>query len=697
MRVRGNVPAAVLWLCALHLVLLVGHSLLVPAWLGPDEPNHADLVVALREDRHYPAYDDRDLDPGIRASLERFEFRRHARHLTADEAPPRGGRPSRDDLAEEGESLDLGALGRPGTRNHMSQHPPGYYAALAGLADAVDIVMPGEGLGSVDHELGVLRLLSLLAAVPLPLVAWWVAHQAGLSPRVGLAAAVVPLAVPQLTHIAAVVNSDGLLVLAFGILTGLVLRIARGAVDTLILAVAGLVTGGALFVKAFAFVVPVWVLAAFVVGRRRAVRPKHFAERETTGWHSWAPPVAAYAAASLAAGGWWWVANLVRYGDISPSIEYATRFSDPDPGFRPDLGEWVRNWVPNMMQRYWGEFGWIDVALAGPVVVAATAFVVVGVAVASGRAVRDRRAPGRVSEGRMNRADGVSGADGVRGAGGAGRGVGGASAAGGPQPGLGLVDLALLLAPTGLLVLFVGANGYRLYREAGFGAMVQGRYLFGGLVGLAVVVAAGWSCLSTMLAGADSGRWSRLAASTRGGSPARPSRRLRAGRLALANRSRGHWSVTSSIGDSALDAEGSSPPSAAAPASDAASASYADRSVLAARSGDAAGSWVAVWFLVGALVVQVVAVLSMLDFWWGVEDASLSERLDVLVAWSPWPTWVVRAVFVVLPALAALTLGALVRDARRAGPGQPQAGGRTGEATVVDAGADGTGGSAVAV
>jgi hypothetical protein len=553
------VPAGVVWLCGLHLVLLVAHSLVVPTWLGPDEPNHVDLAVGVREDRHYPAYDERHVDPGIRAALERFEFRRHARNLTAGEAPPRDARPTREALRDEGRSLDLGAMGRPGTGNHMAQHPPGYYALLAGLAEGVDVVTPGEGLGPVDREAGTLRWLSLLAAVPLPLVAWWVAREAGLAPGAATAAAVVPLAVPQLTHIAAVVNSDGLLVLVLGVLTGFVVRIARGATGMRTLAAAGLLSGAALLVKALAFVVPVWVLAAWAVGRRRATPPSDrpptspaagsSAAGSSAAW-SWLGPVAAYAACTLAVGGWWWIANLVRHGDISPSIEYATRLSDPPPGFRPDLGSWLRTWAPNMMQRYWGEFGWIDVALAGTLVVAATLWVAAGVVLAAGRALRDRRAGG-------------SGPD--------------------------LPVLGLLLAPTALLAVFVAANGYRLYREAGFAPLVQGRYLFGGLVGLATAVAAGWAALPAVVRG--DGR--------------RPA-----------------W----------------------------------------------APRWTAVGFLVGALALQAVALGAMLDFWWGAPAASRGERLDALVAWSPWPSGLVWTVVALLPVVAGLTLVSLTRG--RAGPAE---------------------------
>jgi hypothetical protein len=281
--------------------------------------------------------------------------------------------------------------------------------------------------------------------------------------------------------------------------------------------------------------------------------------------------VTVYAAGTLVVGGWWWVGNVLRYGDIAPSIEYATRLSDPAAGFRPDLGSWLRDWGPNMLQRYWGEFGWIDVGLAGILVVTASLVVAAGTVLAVARALRDRRTVP-------------------------------------PAPGPDLPALLLLLAPTLLLTGFVAANGYRLYRNAGFAALVQGRYLFGGLVGLAVVVAAGWAGLPAL--------WRGRRAHAAGG-----------GRRD-------------------------------------------DRDPRLVR-------WTPVVFLLGATVLQVAAVTTMLEFWWGRSRASLGDRLDALAAWSPWPTEVVWTVVVLLPAVATLTLFLLARDAWTGALGsaaQPMAG-----------------------
>ena len=64
-------------------------------------------------------------------------------------------------------------------------------------------LLPGDGLPSLDREIGLLRLANVLLLVPLPLLAFgpWCARLGG-DDRARLVAAVVPLCVPQLAHVA---------------------------------------------------------------------------------------------------------------------------------------------------------------------------------------------------------------------------------------------------------------------------------------------------------------------------------------------------------------------------------------------------------------------------------------------------------------------------------------------------------------
>lgn len=519
----GRPPLLVWLLTACHVVLLVFHSVLVPTWRGPDEPKHVDLVVALAEDRVYPAYDQRVMDRGIRRSHSLVRYQEGSRHLRRDEAMPRADRPSRAELKESGQPADVELQGRPDL-NHMAQHPPVYYLYLAAGSLVTDAVFPGMGLGSYDQEVGLMRLLSLLLIVPLPLLAWATARLAHATEPAALAAAVVPLTIPQLTHVGAVVNNDALLVLLMGALTLLAVRFAAGHISRRSVVVAGALTGLALLVKAFAFVVPVWLAVAILWGCRRRGR-------------RWVPVVAGYLGTAFVAGGWWWLGNLVRHGQLHPSTEYAKRLAEKPAGVDRDLSGWLADWLPNMSERFWGSFGWVEIPLPTPWTTAATALVVAGVAAAV--VSRRRPIPARTA-------------------------------------------VALML-PTLLLAALVFLSGFRLYRASTVAAMVQGRYLFGGLVGLSVLVAVG---LGRLL-----GRREPL---------------------------------------------------------------------------------LPVLLLVAAAAMQLRAVATLFDAFWGEEGSRIVESLAAAGAWSPWPPWVLMGLTAVGTATAVATGVAALRFAglgRRRVPG----------------------------
>ncbi|MBW3548426.1 MAG: DUF2142 domain-containing protein [Actinobacteria bacterium] len=429
----GGPPALVWLLTALHAVLLVFHGVLVPTWRAPDELDHVDLAVAVAEDGDYPAYDQRIVDPGIARSVPLVRLGEGSRHLRRGEAMPRGDRPTRKELRESSPEPDVDPASTKRV-NHMAQHPPAYYLYLAGTSVVTDALAPGTGLGSYDREVATMRLLSLILVIPLPLLAWAAARAVDASEPAAVAAAVIPLGIPQLTHIGAGVNNDALLLLLMGILTLMAVRFATGHVDGGGIVLAGALTGLALLTKAFAFVVPVWLVMAVAGGVHRSRR--------------WVPVIGGYLAVALVTGGWWWVMNLVRHGSISPSIEYA-RLERTGAGVEHDLSGWLADWVPNMSERFWGSFGWVEVPLPVAWTTVATAVVVVGVIAAL-----------------------VGKHRGIRG------------------------EVAVaLLAPTLLLGVFVFLSGFRLYQLSTVPAMVQGRYLFGGLVGLSVLVAVGLSRL----------------------------------------------------------------------------------------------------------------------------------------------------------------------------------------------------------
>jgi small subunit ribosomal protein S36 len=430
-RVR-RVPPLVWLITGTYLTALLAYSFLMPTYRAPDEPLHVDLNHLFAEDLRYPAWDDRDTGPEIQRSLGMVRFGRRSLHLTEQEALPKDERPSYEQMAEPPKATGV---------NQIPQHPPLYYVVSGGAERAVETMFGGND-PSWDMEVWFYRLVSIAFVAPLPLIIWSTARRLGAPDAVGAAACLVPLAIPQLTHIGSSVNNDNPMMLAFWLLTPLTLRVAGGDVRPRTAALAGVISGVGLLSKGFALVLPLWVAAALLLAWRRAGRDA--TRRVVTAGLT-------YGGVTFAVGGWWWVRNLVRYGEISPSrFEKMVANTGND---EVDLWGFVRSWAYTTTRRFWGDFGWYDGAYVPAVAFGLlTAAVLVGIAIACTR--RDRVAHSVLS------------------------------------------DRLLLAAPLLLLVATQFAFAFRGYLLTSRLPGMQGRYWFGAVAGMAVVAVLGWANLA---------------------------------------------------------------------------------------------------------------------------------------------------------------------------------------------------------
>lgn len=449
----SHVPRAVWALTALFTLLLVFWSLLTPLDEAPDEVGHADLVFHLATGAHYPPWDGRHLGVAmLSASIDhRADIRSplRARYLTPEAAPSRSARPDFDQAGGD----------RPTSiPNQMSQHPPLYYELGAAVLRVERFLWPGSGKPSLETEWHLVRLLNVLLLAPLCLLAWGAARRLGAEDGIAVAAAAVPLAIPQLLHVGSAINNDNLLTLLCGGLAVLLAGVARGDPRRSTAAAVGVLTALALLTKGFAFILGFWIVLAYAVPVWR--------DRARLATSAGRVAIAAGLAAAL--GGWWWLRHLLLEGSLSPSIaDRLFRSGIRPPGFHPDLGFYAPRYAWWMAERFWGDFGYFTVRLSLAVLIAATA-VAVGAAVSA--FLPERRAE-RVEGGRR-----------------------------GPRP----LELGVLASLFPMLVIFVAIHAYGLYTHSGKTPFIQGRYLFAALVPFAVVVAAG---LHRLL-----GRWAALAA-----------------------------------------------------------------------------------------------------------------------------------------------------------------------------------------
>lgn len=354
------IPSVIWWITALHVSLLLAYSVLLPTYRAPDEPLHVDLAHVFSDELRYPAWDEGSTGAGIQKSLSLMRFGQRSAHLTAEQAVPKDERPSIEELEGDREPQGI---------NQQSQHPPLYYA-LTGTTMRVIEGVVGDPVGSFALETWVYRLMGLLLVAPLPLIIWRIGSVLGVHSTVGVAAALVPLGIPQLTHIGSSVTNDTLAMLLFWALTPVVIRVADGALRPRTAALGGALTGLALFTKGFGTLMVPWMAVALGIALLRQGR---------AAWRAVATSGAVFLATSTVFGGWWWIRDLVLYGEFGPSrFDQLVRDHEGAGGFLTFLD----TWGTQTTWRFWGDFGWYDTRLPGTVIVAATLVCVALIAVA---------------------------------------------------------------------------------------------------------------------------------------------------------------------------------------------------------------------------------------------------------------------------------------------------------------------------
>jgi hypothetical protein len=292
-------------------------------------------------------------------------------------------------------------------------------------------LLPLDVVGSVAFDLEVwwLRLLGVLLVAPLPWFAARTAHHLRLGSPAVAAAATAVLGVPMLVHIGSSVNNDVLLVPLAGAATLHAGALASGDLTVRRAVWLGSATAAALLTKAFALALLPLVAGAAVVAWSRA--PERRREAIVAG--------ATALGVSVAAGGWWWVRNLLVHGTVQPG---GAPSPAPPDGFVPDVGWWAPFLVGRLVRRWWIEPD--TVARTTPPLLVVATVVALGLLVAGLLRCRGRRR-----------------------------------------------DLGTLLLPVAGCLAMVLVGGWRAYARTGIPFAIHGRYLYPGLVGAALVVAAG--------------------------------------------------------------------------------------------------------------------------------------------------------------------------------------------------------------
>jgi 4-amino-4-deoxy-L-arabinose transferase-like glycosyltransferase len=424
----------VVWvLTATFGALLLLHTAITPLYRAPDEARHVDQVLALREGRGYPPPGKEVLSQEVLGSYWAAGYASEGPNgigvpdprtdirtplpLQADRAP---------DLAHAPAYKDVPPLKRPLAQlNQMTQHPPLYYAVGAALL----WVIPGDQDLPFPWVIGILRLLSVACIVLLPLFGFAIARRLGLPQPVCTAAALLPLAIPQLAHIGSAVTNDSLLIGLMSLLAVALTFVATGDLSKRTALYVGLLTALALFTKAFALAALPWLVVAYAVALWRT------RSRLAVGG-------ALIAGVTSMLGGWWYVVNVLRYGSVQSEQTVQRNYHAASAGFSPSLSAYLHEFAGKVSQRFWGEFGYLEIPLPSAFTTAATVVLLVLL---------------------------VLGALWVR-----------------PR----LPGLTLLVPLLGVAAIMV-AGTYGLYRKYAIFPGLQGRYLFPAVAAISVLVACG--------------------------------------------------------------------------------------------------------------------------------------------------------------------------------------------------------------
>jgi small subunit ribosomal protein S36 len=440
-RALRSVPAAVWWVTALFGLFLALWSTLAPLGRAPDEPAHADLVDHMARGGPYPDFDGRQTSRAMIAAFVEHVPGLNGQWLTPESAPPRAGRKTFE---------EYGGLASSGYANQMPQHPPLYYWTI-GTALRLERAVSPDSRPPLDREWNIVRLMNAALVLLVPLVTWIAARRLRASATVATTAAIVPLAVPQLLHIGASINNDNLLILSSGLVAVLVADVLGGDRRPARAALLGTIAGLALLTKSFAIVLLPWIALAYGYQVWRA--------RDR-----WRQAVQCFLIASvamIAVGGWWPTRNVVRGDGPFPSV--LTPVVEGPAGAASGPIDWSRQFVSNVVQRFWGDFGYFEAPMTQAAVIIASVTVAATVVLAFAPTPRRRPDIRRPTRG----------------------------------------QLAVFAALFSLLLALVAYVAYDQRATGGRTPFMQGRYLFAAIVPFAMVVAVG---IVRVL-----GRWSPVA------------------------------------------------------------------------------------------------------------------------------------------------------------------------------------------
>lgn len=377
---RKRFIAATALLTAAYLVVLITWAYVTPAFRSPDAPMHYNSIVRILNGGGWPT-------PGTALIDEEVLTVGKEGGLVAADAP--GFKQSYFHTVPDGLIHGNGHLfpwidPMPEEDRTVPVFGDGYTSGVDQMTQhppvyygiaAGYLKLLGADDWQWDGQLLALRILSALMVVWVVPATVYIARRTGLGRRLSLFAGLGLFAVPQLAHVGSSITNDSLYIFMGVLLLVQAARVLFGHPTKKDVILSGVLLGLGLWTKATFLVFGLVVGLSFVL--TRAAMP---AARR------WGYGIGAGLLGVLI-GGFWWIRNLIIHGTLQPS------------GMKIDQTTWgaegpsVQDFLPiawtDFVESFWGKFGWLEIPLPGWLIptltLCAGAMAVIGFISARGR------------------------------------------------------------------------------------------------------------------------------------------------------------------------------------------------------------------------------------------------------------------------------------------------------------------------
>jgi hypothetical protein len=327
-----GVPLFVWLVTALHVLVMVVNVGFFAPNRGPDENRHVGLSVAVASGAAVPWP-----EPGTLTTTQGVSAGLLAPALAQGKTLYRKS-DAPATRADWPSYLDEGGDAPGRLPNQLVQHPPTFYYAMGA---ALHLLPDWAGRPYVDVYL-FLRLLNVLLLAPLCLLLYAGARRLLGAGPAAQAAAAFPLVIPQVGRNGASVENDNLMVILLAALTVLTVYVLTGDTSKRTALGIGVLGGLALLTKGLALFLPLYLVVVYAYAWWRSGRS--------------ALPSALIALAVAGLGsGWWWLRNMATFGVIQPEGNQIVQngLGPPRTTFAETGGEFVEGFVRRLSYRFW--------------------------------------------------------------------------------------------------------------------------------------------------------------------------------------------------------------------------------------------------------------------------------------------------------------------------------------------------------